>query len=91
MSYFADNHKKCPYCKAPRPAFVRAKTERWEIIISADTKEFPLPHRLFYPFSFEKNDDTVYEAFLDGKSVQPVRGTDSFPKNLAFDLTEAVK
>jgi serine/threonine protein kinase len=93
MSYFADNYKKCPYCDEPRPAFLRVKTQRWEVIISASAREFPLPHRLFYPFSFEHNDDTEYEAFLDfaKKNVQPVRGTNPFPKNLDFDFTEAVK
>ena len=93
MSYFADNYEKCPYCDEPRPAFIRVKTPRWEIINSSDTKEFPLPHRLFYPFSFELNDDTEYEALLDfsGKSVQPVRGTKPFPEKIIFDFEEAVK
>ncbi|MDR2596005.1 MAG: hypothetical protein LBC76_01670 [Treponema sp.] len=94
MSYFADSHKKCPYCAKPRPAFVRVKTQRWEIIVSADTNEFSLPHRLFNPFSFEHNDDdTEYDALLDftKKSVQPVRGTKPFPENLAFIFEEVVK
>jgi serine/threonine protein kinase len=93
MSYFADSHKKCPYCAFSRPAFVRVKTQCWEIIVSADTKEFPLPHRLFNPFFFEQNDDTEYEAFLDfeRRSVQPVRGTKPFPENIAFAFEEAVK
>jgi len=93
MSYFADNYKKCPYCDEPRHAFVRARTQRGEIIISADTKEFALPHRLFYPFSFEHNDDTEYEAVLNfaGKSVRPARGEKLFPKNLAFEFVEALK
>jgi len=87
MSYFADSHKKCPYCSAPRPAFLRVKTRRWEIIVCAAAKEFPLPHRLFNLFSFEYNDDdTEYEAYIDfaKKSVQPVRGTRPFPENLDF-------
>jgi len=93
MSYFPDNNI-CPYCDTKRPAFLRVKTPRWEIIISAEKKEFMLPRRLFHPFSFENNDDTEYEAILDfsGKSVKPVRGTaDSFPKDLRFDYVEAVK
>jgi serine/threonine protein kinase len=93
MSYFADNHEKCPYCDEPRPAFLRVQTQRWEIFISVDTKEFILPHRLFYPFSFEHNDDTEYEAVLafTKKSVQPVRGTKPFPETLVFKFVEAVK
>jgi serine/threonine protein kinase len=93
MSYFANNNKKCPYCKAPRPPFLRARTQRWEIYFSADTKEFALPHRLFNPFSLEYNDDAEYEAVLDfaKKSVQPVRGTKPFPEGLLFDFEEAVK
>jgi serine/threonine protein kinase len=93
MSYFADNHEKCPYCAEPRPAFLRVKTQRWEIIISADTKEFLLPHRLSNSFSFELNDDTEYEALLDfsGKSVQPVRGAKPFSEIITFDFEEAVK
>jgi len=93
MSYFVDDNKKCPYCAAPHQAFIRIRTPRWEIIVSAETREFVLPHRLFNPFSFEHNDDTEYEALLDfsAKSVQPVRGTKPFPKNLAFDFVGAVK
>jgi len=94
MSYFADSHKKCPYCASLRPAFVRVKTQRWEIIVSAAIKEFILPHRLFNPFSFEYNDnDTEYEALFDfsKKSAQPVRGGKSFPENIVFVFEEAVK
>ncbi|OQX00237.1 MAG: serine/threonine protein kinase [Desulfobacteraceae bacterium A6] len=93
MSYFADNQKKCPYCDAPRPAFARAKTPRWEVLIPADVTEFILTHRLFNPFSFEHNDDTEYEAVLDfsKKTAQPVRGTNPFPSDLSFEFVEAEK
>jgi hypothetical protein len=93
MSYFANNYKKCPYCDSPRPAFVRAWTQSWEIIVSAEKKEFTLPHRLFNPFSFENNDDVEYEAVLNfaGKSVQPVRGTKPFPETLSFDFVKEYK
>jgi hypothetical protein len=93
MSYFTENYNKCPYCDTPHPAFVRLRTQRWEIIISADKKEITMPHRLFIPFSFEHNDDTEYEAVLDftGKSVQPVLGTKPFPENITFDFVETGK
>ena len=93
MSYFADNHEKCPYCDAPRPAFARAKTPRWEVLIPADATEFALTHRLFNPFSVEHNDDTEYEAVLDfaEKTAQPVRGTNPFPSDLSFEFVEAEK
>ena len=93
MSHFEGTYKKCPYCKALRPAFLRIRTQRWDIVIPADTKEFPLPHRLFHPFSFEHSDDAEYEAVLDfaGKSLTPVRGTKPFPENLRFDFVEAEK
>ena len=91
MSYFADDHKKCPYCGVMRPAFLRAKTSRWEVLIPEGTTEFALPHRLFNPFSFEHNDDTEYEAVPDfsTKTVFPVRGTKPFPDNLTFEFVEA--
>lgn len=93
MSYFADEHKKCPYCREPRPAFLRAKTPCWEVLIPNDLKEFALPHRLFHPFSFECNDDTEYEVspnFVD-KTAFHVRGTNAFPENLMFEFVEAEK
>jgi serine/threonine protein kinase len=93
MSYFADGHKTCPYCDTPHPEFVRAKTQLWELLIPSDVKEFALPHRLFYPFSFEHNDNTEYEAVLNftNKTVKPVRGTNPFPSNLVFEFIEAKK
>lgn len=95
MSYFADDHKTCPYCKEPRPAFLRAQTPRWEVLIPHDmkVKEFSLSHRLFHPFSFEYNDQAEYEVlpnFVD-KTAFPVRGTKSFPENLIFTFVEAEK
>ena len=93
MSYFADDNKKCPYCDALRPAFLRARTHRWEILIPCGAMEFALPHRLFSPFSFEHNDDMKYEAIPDfsAKTVFPVRGTRAFPDNLTFEFVEAAK
>jgi serine/threonine protein kinase len=93
MSYFADDHKKCPYCGVPRPTFIRARTPRWEILIPGGATEFALPHRLFYPFSFEHNDDTEYEAVPDfaAKTAFPLRGTKAFPDNLIFEFVEAAK
>ena len=92
MSYFVE-HKCCPYCQTSRPVFARAKTERWEVLISEGTCEFALPHRLFYPFSLEHNDDTEYEAVLDfeDKTAFPVRGTKPFPDCLSFEFMEAEK
>ena len=91
MSYLADSHQSCPYCSSPRPAFVRARTPRWQLLIPANIDEFHLPHRLFNPFSVECNDDTVFEASLDfgKKIVRPVRGTNPFPADLSFEFVEA--
>jgi serine/threonine protein kinase len=93
MSYFADDHKKCPYCAAPRPEFIRAKNPRWEVVIPQGVTEFALSHRLFHPFSFEHNDATECEAVPDfqSKTVFPVRGTMAFPDNLTFEFVEAEK
>lgn len=91
MSFFADDYSECPYCSAPRRAFIRAITPRWEIVIPSDAEQFDLPHRLFHPFSFEQNDDTEYEANFNvvEKTARPVRGTKPFPDNLAFEFVEA--
>jgi len=91
MSFFADDHSECPYCSAPRRAFIRAITPRWEIVIHSDAEQFDLPHRLFHSFSFEQNDDTEYEANFNvvEKTARPVRGTKPFPDNLAFEFVEA--
>lgn len=93
MSYFAETHRKCPYCDAVRPAFARARTPRWELLIPENATEFALPHRLFYSFSFEHNDDTIYEATLDfaKRTAQPARGTKPFPVDLLIEFVEAVK
>lgn len=90
MSYFADEHRRCPYCDAPRPRFIRVRTLRWEVLIPGDATKFTLPHRLFYPFSFEHNDDTVYEAVVE-KTVSPARGTKAFPDNLTFEFVGGEK
>lgn len=91
MSYSGDDNKKCPYCQALRPTFLRAKTNRWEVLIPEGITEFALPHRLFNPFSLEYNDNTEYEAIPDfsAKTVFPVRGTKPFPSNLTFEFVEA--
>jgi len=91
MSYFVDAHSECPYCGTLRPAFVRAKTPRWELLIPANANECALPHRLFHPFSFEHNDDTEHEATLDWakKGARPVRGTKPFPPDLSIEFVEA--
>ncbi len=93
MSYYADDQDACPYCDAPRPAFFRAKTNRWEILFPAISNEYSLPHRLFNPFSMEYFDDTEYEAVLDisKKNAKPVRGTKLFPPELSIDFVEAKK
>lgn len=90
MSYFADDHGSCPYCGGERPAFIRLQTSRWEIIIPASTIELALPHRLFYPFSFENHDDMEYESVLNfaAKTAVPARGAKTFPENLTFKFVE---
>lgn len=93
MSHFVDEHKQCPYCGAARPAFIRAKTPRWEILIPGSATEFALPQRLFLPFSFEHHDDTACEAILNfaDKTAKPVRGTQPFPVSLTFEFVEGGK
>lgn len=93
MSYFADDKKKCPYCAAPRPAFIRARTPRWEVLIPDDATECALPHRLFHPFSFEHNDDAECEAVPDfeSKALFPGRGAKPFPDNMTFEFVEATE
>lgn len=93
MSYFADDHESCPYCGSERPAFIRVQTSRWEVLTPACTTEFALPHRLFYPFSFENNDDMEYESVLNfaAKTADPVRGTKGFPESLTFKFVEGGK
>lgn len=93
MSYFAEAMKECPFCGAPRPAFVRVKTSRWEVLIPFAAVEFALPHRLFHPFSLEHNDDTECEAapHFATRTVVPVRGTKPFPEGLNFEFVEATK
>lgn len=90
MSYFADDYESCPYCGGERPAFIRLQTPRWEIIIPASTIELALPHRLFYPFSFENHDDMEYESVLNfsAKMAVPARGAKAFPENLTFKFVE---
>lgn len=91
MSYFADSNKKCPFCGTPRPAFIRARTPRWQVLIPRRATESTLPHRMFYPFSLEHNDETEYEVAPDfaAKTAFPVRGSKAFPENLIFDFVEA--
>jgi hypothetical protein len=93
MSYFPDDHGNCPYCDGERPAFVRVQTPRWEIVVPASTTEFSLPHRLFYPFSFENHDDREYECVLNfaAKTVLPARGAKAFPESLTFKFVEGGK
>ena len=93
MSHFADEYAQCPYCGAARPAFIRVKTPRWEILIPGGATEFRLPQRLFHPFSFEHHDDMAYEAVLNfaAKTAVPVRGTLPFPDNLTFEFVEGCK
>lgn len=93
MSYFADDHGSCLYCGSERPAFFRFQTPRWEIVIPASATEFPLPHRLFYPFSFENHDDMEYESVLNfaAKTAVPARGAKAFPESLTFKFVEGGK
>jgi len=93
MSYFADDLPSCPYCRTPRPPFARAKTNRWQVLIPTDTKEFALPHRMFNDFSLEHHDDTAHEVVLNftEKTALPVRGTKAFPDDLVFEFEEAVQ
>lgn len=93
MSYFAEEHAECPYCHAGRPAFAWVTTPRWKMCVPASRSEISLPHRLFYPFSFERNNHTEYEATVDWnrKTMVPVRGTKRFPPDLSIEFVEAAK
>ena len=88
MSYFADDHASCPYCRGERPAFTRIQTPRWEIVIPASTTELALPHRLFHPFSFESHDTMEYESVLNfaSKTAVPARGANAFPDSVIFNF-----
>ena len=90
MSYFPEDHRSCPYCGGKRPAFIRIQTPRWEIVIPASTTEFDLPHRLFYPLSFENHDNKDYESVLNfaAKTAVPARGAKAFPESLTFRFVE---
>jgi serine/threonine protein kinase len=93
MSYFVDAQTHCPYCNAGSPAFARVRTPRWNLCVPPGTTEIALPHRLFYPFSFEHGDDAECEATLDWdkNTVRPVRGTKPFPPDLSIQFVEAAK
>ena len=94
MTYFVNNHSECPYCKTERSSFIRAKTPRWELIFSPNASDIILlPHRLFYSFSLQKNNDIECEGIVDlkNKSVKPVRGTKAFPLELSFEFVEENK
>lgn len=92
MSYLKD-HSSCPYCGTSRPALAIAKTNRWQIVVRPQDDEVKLPHRLFRPFSLERNDTTKYEAVLDfGRlSATHVRGTEQLPAELSFEFMEQVE
>ena len=62
-------------------------------MIPGSFKTFEIPHRLFYPFSFEHNDDTECEVALNfGEAAAlPLRGTKAFPDGLTFQFVEAEK
>jgi len=93
MSYFVSDHGSCPYCGGGHPAFVRIQTPRWEILLPGSITELALPHRLFYPFSFEHHDDMEYESVLnfEAKIAKPARGTKVFPASLTFEFVEGGK
>ena len=97
MSYFnAPDFKECPYCGNPRPAFVIAKTDHWQMNLLSDNKSIfqaLLPHRLFNPFSLASGDDTEYEADIDleKKIVKHVRGTKPFPSDLTFEFVNTIE
>ena len=93
MSYFPDDHRNCPYCGGEPPASIRVQTPRWEIVTPASTRELALPHRLFYPFSFENHNDMEYESVLNfgAKTAVPARGAKAFPESLTFKFVEGGK
>ncbi|MBR0191055.1 MAG: hypothetical protein IJQ31_03205 [Thermoguttaceae bacterium] len=97
MSYFhSPDFEKCPYCQNPQPAFVIAKTNRWQTILLGENKasfQKSLPGRLFHPFSFASGDSAEYEAEIDlrRKNVKPVRGTKPFPPDLTFEFVNDIK
>lgn len=88
MSFFRQ-HAVCPYCAEPRPSYVLARTDRWELVLQVTKPdEARLPHRLFHPFSLELNGRTEYEAAIDPatRSATHVRGTAAFPSGLTFEF-----
>lgn len=97
MSYYnSPDFENCPYCGSSRPAFVIAKTDRWQMNLfdnnNKDSFKIFLPHRLFHPFSLASSDFPEYEAQINlSKKVepQPVRGSKPFPLNLTFEIVNA--
>lgn len=95
--YYSPDCKKCPYCGCSRPAFVIAKTERWQMnLFDGDKVSFKksLPNRLFHPFSLASGDFSEYEAQIDlSKKIapEPVRGSKPFPDDLTFEFVNAAE
>ncbi len=98
MSYYnSPDFENCPYCGSSRPAFVIAKTGRWQMNLFDNGKnsfKTFLPHRLFHPFSLASGDFPEYEAQIDlsGKNEpKPVRGSKPFPVDLTFEFVNTAE
>lgn len=90
MSYFKD-HEMCPYCAAPRPAYVLATTDRWQLAIQQTAEKVSIPHRMFNAFSPSRFGETAHQAVVDvaAGSVIHARGTRPLPPSLSFEFLGA--
>lgn len=92
MSYYnAPDIKECPYCEKERPAFVIAKTDRWQMNLFDGSKtsfQKSLPNRLFHPFSLMSggSDEYIADINWENKTVKRALGTNSFPPGLKFEF-----
>ncbi|MBR5709770.1 MAG: serine/threonine protein kinase [Thermoguttaceae bacterium] len=97
MSYFnAPVFEGCPYCEKPRPAFVIAKTDRWQMNLFDGNKvsfQKTLPHRLFHPFSLTSGGSEEYIADInwESRTVKHALGTDPFPPGLKFEFVGSIE
>ena len=61
-----ENLQNCPYCDGKKPAYYKITTQNWSYILQPEEKDsYTLPHRLFFPFSFEHSDEIWFKDSND--------------------------
>jgi serine/threonine protein kinase len=88
MSFIADQHDVCPYCKVSAPRYVVARGPFGEKVYQSGAESIAVPARLLVPFSPNSGDDVRYqvEADFEAGTVRPVRGTTDLPPELSFEF-----